>query len=152
MSGKSKDTYTRVLTAISNLLTKKASLDKASQEAGVSPRTVKRWAGSRLEKRNGRITAKPTDQWIRPMKEIPTADGPRDILVRGSRQASLLGSYWANVHEYLAKGGISRIAIFSGKSIKDATGAEFPLITDPTVLKRLGSAGVIRFEQIYNAS
>jgi hypothetical protein len=151
MSEKAKDTYNLVLKALSNMRTEKASLGKASQEAGVSPKTVKRWAGSRLEKRNGRITAKPTDQWIRPMK-IPTAEGPREILVRGSRQASLLGSYWANVHEYLAKGGISRIAKFSGKSIKDATGAELPLITDPTVLRRLGNAGVIRFEQIYNAS
>jgi len=82
----------------------KLSLKKASLETGVKPETVKRWAGSALEKRSGRFAIKKGDRLLRPMK-IPTPDGVREIIVRGSRQASVLGSYWSSIQEFLRKGG-----------------------------------------------
>ncbi len=80
---------------------------------------------------------------------IPTPEGTRELAVRGSYQASLLGEYWNSVHHYLATGASSRLNKFRGKYIKDANGVNVPLPTDRAVLNRLGSAGVLSFESLY---
>jgi hypothetical protein len=151
LSEKSKDRLDRVLRVVGKMRSEKLSLKKASGEFGVKPETVKRWAGLALEKRNGRFVARKSDRLLRAMK-IPTPDGVREIIVRGSRQASLLGSYWAGVHKFLRRGGDSYLSVFKGRSVKDANGIEFELVTDPKTIRSLGYAGVIRFESIYRNS
>ena len=149
MPEKSKDTMERVVKALSKLRSEKASLKKASLEAGVSPKTVKRWAGSALEKgSSGRYTPKRSDQLLRILK-VPDAKGTREIAVRGSRQATLLAEYWNAVHKFLASGDTSDLRKFRGKSVKDADGREIPLLSDRAELNRLGNASVISFESLY---
>ena len=129
-----------------------ASLQQAAKEVGISPRTVTRWGKTALKKEaNGRYSVKRNDQLLRVLK-VPTPDGSREIGVIGSRQATLLGEYWAAVHKYLATGDATGLAKFKGKQVKDTTGATVPLITDLKELNRLGFAGVLSFESLYARS
>jgi hypothetical protein len=149
---KSKDTLDRVLSVISKMRGENISLTKASQEVGINSQTVKRWAGSALEKRgNGRIATKASDQLLRILK-VPTEDGTRDVAVRGSRQATLLAKFWNSLHRYLETGDASALEKYRGRSVKDADGTSIPLPTDRAKLKRLGSASVLSFENLYAKS
>jgi hypothetical protein len=128
------------------------SLQQASREVGVAPSTVKRWGKTALRKnRSGKFVAKRTDRLLRVLM-IPTADGPREIAVRNSRHASLLGEYWAAVQKYLETGDTSGVEEFRGKHVTDASGKQVPFLTDLAELDRLGSAGVLSFESLYSRS
>jgi hypothetical protein len=149
---KARETYARVLNVISKMRSDKLSLHKASREIGISPRTVKRWVTSVLQKSSaGKWVAKNSDRFLRVLM-IPTSDGTREIAVRGSRQATLLAEYWNAVHKYLETGDTSKLLKFQGKFIKDASGAKISLVTDPKELNRLGFAGVLSFESLYARS
>lgn len=146
---KFKDSWDRVLTVVSKMRSEKVSLTRASRDVGISPRTVTRLGRSALRKRkNGTYAAKAKDNLLR-LVMIPTTEGAREIAVRGSEQASLLGEYWNAVYRYLQTGDQSRLRQFRSKHIKDANGVEVLLPTDRAVLDRLGSAGVLSFESLY---
>jgi hypothetical protein len=148
-SEKFKNTWDRVVSVVSKMRSEKASLQKASKEEGISPRTVKRWAGSALQKQsNGKWVAKKRNTLLKILK-IPTSEGPQEIGIRDSRQATRLAHYWNALNRYLETGDSSKLKKFSGKSIKDANGAQIPFITDLQLLNRLGSFGVWRFESLY---
>ena len=90
---KFKNTWDRVLSVISKMRSEKVSLRQASKDSGISPNTVVRWGGPALQKRkNGKYVAKTQDNLLR-MVMIPTSEGIRELAVRGSYQASLLGEY-----------------------------------------------------------
>jgi len=80
---------------------------------------------------------------------IPTPEGPREIAVHDSGQASLLGEYWNAVRWYLATGDAIRIKTFDGKFITAEDGKRFALLTNLADLDRIGSAGLFSFESIY---
>lgn len=146
---RSQRTKKQTIRAVQRMRRKGSSLRKASREIGVSPRTVIKHAGSALKKsKGGRYAAEPSDRLQRPLL-IPTPGGSRPILVRGSRDASQLGRYWDSLHRYYETGDRSRLEEFTGKFITDTSGAKFPLLTNPSVLDRLGSAGVLSFESLY---
>jgi hypothetical protein len=129
----------------------KASLQKASKEEGISPRTVKRLAGAALQKQSsGKWVAKKGDILLRALT-IPTAEGPREIGIRGSRKATQLAEYWNAVHKYLETGDASKLAKFRGKYIRAANGEKIAFITDRTTLNQLGSSG-FSFESLYSRS
>src|SRR6266542_1770070 len=143
---KFRRTYDRVIEALAKMRSEKSSLAKAAQEIGISPHTVVRWGGSALKKnKGGKYAAKPKDNLLR-MVRIPASDGTREIAVRGSQQASLLGEYWSAVHRYLQTGDASQLATFQGKHVKDADGNELQLPTGRAELNHLASAGVLSFE------
>jgi hypothetical protein len=130
----------------------KLSLQQASKEFGVSPRTVTKLAGSALKKTpGGRYQVKKSDQLLRVMK-VPGSKGLEEIGVRGSKQATLLGEYWAAVDRYLKTGDSSALDKFKDKEIKDAAGKPIALVVDRKELNRLGGAGVLSFESIYARS
>ncbi len=144
-----KDTWDRVIEAISKMRNSKVSLTQAAREARVSPRTVTKWGKAALRKNNsGKYVVKKNDNLLRVLS-IPTTEGTQPIAVRGSKQASLLGEYWNAVHRYLQTGDISKFKGFRGQKIKDANGVDVPLLVDPAALNRLGSAGVLSFESLY---
>jgi hypothetical protein len=144
-----KDTWERVLSAISKMRSEKVSLTQASRDAGVSPRTVTKWGKSALrKKKSGKYAVKGSDNLLR-LVLIPTSDGTREIAVRGSKQVSLLAEYWNALHRYLQTGDARKLKNFQGKHITDANGVDVPLPVDLTELNRLGSAGVLSFETLY---
>jgi hypothetical protein len=126
-----------------------ASLKTASRDVGIDPRTVGRKAGSALKReRSGRYVAAGRDQLQREVR-VPATDGMRDVTVRDSKQASLIGEYWNSVHAYLAKGDASGLARFEGMRVVGANGERIPLLVNPDALDELGNAGVLSFESIY---
>jgi hypothetical protein len=149
---KFKDTWDRVVSVISRMRSEKKSLQRTAKEHGVSPRTVKRWASSALQKTSGgKWAAKKSDSLLRVLT-IPTPDGTRELGVRGSREATRLAEYWNAVRYYLATGDASQLAKFEGKCVKDANGDKIPFITDRRELNRQGSAGILSFESLYSRS
>jgi hypothetical protein len=152
MPEKSKDTLERVLRAIAKMRSGNISLTKASLEAHVSPKTVRRWASSVLQKRpNGKWVPKKTDRLLRVM-QVPSPDGVREVAIRGSRAASQLGQYWSALQKFLQTGDASRLETFRGRSIRTADGIEIPLLVDRRELNRLASAGLFSFESLYRRS
>ena len=151
LSDKSKNSLDRSSRVVSKIRGDKTSCTKASREIGVSPQTVKRWAASALKKRNGRFTAKSSDQLFRVLK-IPDEKGVREIGVRGSRQATVLAEYWNALNRYLDTGRSEELERFKGVVIKGADNNEILLPTDRAQLRRLGLAGVLSFESLYGHS
>ena len=111
---------------------------------------VVKFGRSALRKqRNGHYVARKTDRLLR-ILSVVTPEGRRGIAVRDSRQASLLGSYWAAVQRYLQTGDDSALREFQGKKVTDASRKRHLFITDVNQLNRLGSAGVLSFESLYS--
>jgi hypothetical protein len=75
---------------------------------------------------------------------VPTTVGNAPIVVRGSKQASLLGRYMAAVGEYLRTGNTNVLNEFEGQSVGGQA-----LITDPDTLSVLAQAGALTLDEIY---
>ncbi len=144
-----QERWHRVVHVISKMRTGGFSLQRASREYQVDARTVTKWGGAALRKStNGRYTAKATDRLLRVLN-IPTPEGPREIAMRDSRQASQLAKYSDAVQRYVQTGDSSKIQKFSGQHVVDANGEQISLLTDLKQLDRLSSAGVLSFESLY---
>jgi hypothetical protein len=116
------------------------TLSRAAKENGVSPRTVKGYAGSALIQKHtgGRIRATKNDQLIRYL-QIPGRFGPVDITVRGSAAASEFARYKAAVNRLL-RGDADAMAEWYGKKIQ---GIE--LITSSDALIRLAHKDLLPY-------
>lgn len=119
---------TRALHALA-AMRRGASISLAARDNGVTPRTVKRYAGSALvqDRPGGRIRATKSDRLVRYL-QIPGPDGPRDVSVRGSKAASQFANYKAAINRLL-RGDRNAMAAWHGKKI-----AGIELITDTTTL------------------
>jgi hypothetical protein len=125
------------------------SLHQTSKKFRRDPRLIQRLARSALRKRrNGRWAAKKRDSLLRVLP-VPTNKGLVEIGIVDSQLASLLGKYWSVVERYQDTGDTSGLRDFAGKHVVDASGNEFPLLTDLQELDRLGSAGAFSFESLY---
>ena len=73
---------------LSAMRAESVSLRKASREHGVSPETVRRYAGAALRKTSrGTYKARANDTILRPLV-LPTPDGLTEIVTRNSRIAA----------------------------------------------------------------
>jgi hypothetical protein len=125
------------------------SLAQASKQFGVSAKTVLRLAGAAFRKtRKGKVEVKRSDRLLRVLL-IPTTKGLREIAVRDSREASIVGRYWSAVEKYLSRGDASALLKLSRKSVVDERGRRVRLLTKLDELTRQASAGVLRFESMY---
>jgi hypothetical protein len=148
----SQDRSNTIAHVISKMRTDGTSMQKASRQYAIDPRTVIRYGRSAVRKlANGRWIAKPDDRISR-LLLVPTSNGLSEISVRDSRQASQLGKYWDGVQKYLETGDSSGLQKFVGRSITNANGQQIPLLTDLDELDRQGSAGVLSFESVYARS
>lgn len=117
---------------------------------GISPSTVLRWGKSALRKnKSGRYIARKSDRLLRVLL-VPTTEGPREIALPDSRQATILAEYWDSIQKYLETEDASGLDKFRGQVLTDASGAKISLVTDLNELNRLGSAGVLSFESLYS--
>ena len=125
------------------------SLARAAKESGVHRNTIVRLVGASLRKLpNGRFAARTSDRLVRVVR-MPTVDGVRDVSLRNSKDATLVGEYWNAVHAYLAKGDTVGLERFVGLHVTTPEGERIVLLTDHASLDRLGSAGVLSFESMY---
>jgi hypothetical protein len=109
----SRDRVLKVLSAMRHGVT----LSRAARTNGVTPRTVKRYAGTALlqDRPGGRIRARKSDRLARYM-QIPGPNGPVEITAHGSKQASEFAQYQAAVNRLL-RGDRNAMADWYGKKI-----------------------------------
>jgi hypothetical protein len=147
-----QETWDSVGQVISKMRASKVSLRTAAKEFEIDPEIVIRLGKSALRKRsNGRYVPKKNDSLLRVLSVL-TPDGTKQIAIRDSRQASLIGKYWSAVQKYVQTGDSSGLKKLQKTKITDASRKRFPLITDLDELSRLGSAGVLSFESLYGRS
>jgi hypothetical protein len=93
------------------------TLSRAARTNGVTPRTVRRYAGAALvqERPGARIRARKSDRLARYL-QIPGPNGPIEITARGSKQASEFAKYQAAVNRLL-RGERNALADWHGKKI-----------------------------------
>ena len=94
-----------------------ATLSRSARMNGVTPRTVKRYAGAALvqERPGARIRARKSDRLARYL-QIPGSGGPVEITANGSKQASEFAKYQAAVNRLL-RGDRNALADWHGKKI-----------------------------------
>jgi hypothetical protein len=138
--GNKGETYNRSLHVLARMRRTSSSLTAAAKEEHIDPRTVRKYLKSEIR---GRGRATKADRRRRDML-IPTTIGNAPAKVRGSKQASLLGSYMSAVGKYLRTGDVDGLAEFEGQSI-----AGHVLITDSDLLSSLAQAGALTLDEIY---
>lgn len=144
----SQEQYTKTLDALAIMRRSLASLRQAASEAGIAPKTAKKVAGPALRKgKTGRYTANHGDQLLRVLR-VPTAEGLREVGVRGSARARAVGRHAAAILRYFATGDFGPLSRFAGKGIKDDAGNIVPFLVDRDALKKLGHAA-LSYESIY---
>jgi len=149
MSARAQDEWNEIVRTISKMENEGLSLPAASREFGLNPRKVIQLGHAALRKRaNGRYMVKNGYRLLRVLV-IPAPGGLREIAVLDSKEASLIGKYWAAVHNYLETGDASALRKIRRKTVTDADGKRIRLIKDLAELDRLGSAGVLSFESLY---
>ena len=146
-----REAYTRqrALETLASMRTKGWSATRAAHEAGTTLPTLRKYAGPALRRGDdGRYQATRGDRFTRRMRML-TPDGQIGIPVRGSRQASAIAEYWNAVDRYLTTGRMDDLHQFRGRIIR--VGAiEHAFVTDLRTLRRLGLAGEVSFEDIYD--
>lgn len=146
---RTEDTRTRALRALTLMRREKLSRAEACRLEHIKPATFLHYVGRavRQDKPGGRYHATATDRFRRDL-QIPTALGPMQVPVYGSKVATDLSNYANAINRYLRTGDTSRLQAFKGKTIR--VGRErIELITDPGTLSSLAQAGVLRVDQLY---
>lgn len=131
-----------------SLMRRGSSLQAAARAAHTTPNTVHRYAGSALVKSGGRYVAKPRDKLYRPLRFL-TPNGAITLDVRDSRTASTIARYMNAVRDYVTTGNDLRLRAFRGKAVH-VGGQRREFVTDLDVLDRLGYAGELHFEDLYD--
>lgn len=123
-------------------------LQRAAEHVGTTPRTMRKYVGVALRKSRGAYHATPHDRLLRPLAFL-TDQGNVTVWVRSSREASVVARYQNAVRFYVQTGDASEMEAYRGQSIRDTNGKTWPFLTDLKTVRRLGNAGVLRFESIY---
>lgn len=144
-----RDARERSLEALSLMRRKGFSLREAAEAAGTTPNTVRRYMGDNLERTPKGFRAKPRDREFRSMRFL-TAEGPVYLPVTDSRTASTIGEYWEAVKLYLQMGNDRALRRFKYKQIR-VQKKTYNFVTDTKLLERLGRAGELDFESIYES-
>jgi hypothetical protein len=145
-TAKTAKAYGRALRVLARMRRTEAPLTAAAHQEHVDPRTVRKYLRADLKriKKDGQTRPTKSDRRRRNML-IPTALGTSPAVVKGSRQATLLGRYMSVVGKYLRTGDTTGLSEFEGKSISGHT-----LLTDPSALSSLAEAGALQLEGIYS--
>jgi hypothetical protein len=143
----SKPAYPKVLEVLSRTR-RGESLTAASRAVGVAPDTVLRYAGSAFTRENGRWKPKPTDRLSRQMRFLD-ARGAVPVEPASSKEATKLARYWKAVDRYLKTGDDRDLRRFARMRLRTRQKTSLSFLTDRHQLKRLGYAGELRFEDLY---
>jgi hypothetical protein len=128
-----------------NMMRDGLSLAAAARRAGTTPAIVRSYVGPALVRKGRRWVARPADRLLRPMQILAEGGIEYEVVVRGSRAASLIGGHWSAIGYYLDTGDASRLAHFRGKRVAGRT-----LETDPDVIDIWDRRGELQVEDIYS--
>lgn len=125
------------------------SLSHAAREVGIAADTVLRYAGSAFTRdARGRWAAKPNDRLVRSMRWIDER-GLTTVEPANAKEASKLSAYWKAVDHYLTTGDDRALRRFQRMRLRTRQKTSLGFITDPDQLDRLGNAGELAFEDLY---
>jgi hypothetical protein len=123
------------------------SMTEAARRSGTTLKTIRRWAGTALETRDGRLTVRATDRIARDLRFL-TEKGQIVVRVTNSRDATRVARYNNAVRRFLLHGDVGELRRFHGKTLR-VRGAQHAFVTDPRILNRLARAGEVHFLDIY---
>lgn len=112
------------------LMRRGASFSSATKESGFSPYLSKKNLGRYLRKKSGRYIPTLTDSIQRSMEFYDKKEGRIFIVVKNSKDASLIGEYFSSVRQAIRTGDDSYLKRFKRKSIIDANGKKHKFETD----------------------
>lgn len=125
------------------------SLSTAAKALGIAPDTVRRYAGSALARDvRGRWQAKPSDRLYRSMRFLDRR-GLTTVQPASSREASKLSAYWHAVDTFITTGDDRPLRRFRRMRLRTRQKTSLRFITDPDALERLGYAGQLSYEDLY---
>ncbi len=125
------------------------SLSKAAKEFGIAPDTVLRYAGTAYERdQRGHWKPKATDRLYRSMR-FHDATGWFWVEPANSKEASKLAAYQSAVKRYLETGDDRGLRKFKRMMLKTRQKTSLPFLTDLDQLDRLGKAGELSYEDLY---
>ena len=136
----SRRTRQAVLEAVSVMRRERIPLARAARRAGVSPTSVRFWAGDAVDPKG---VAAPSDRLLRHLLIISHGQ-TTPVSVRGNRQAALASAHLQAVSKFLETGDVRHLAGFEGKKV-----AGHLLETDSDVLESMALSGGLQFEDIY---
>ncbi len=119
-------------------------LTRAASLARTDPRTVRRHVGQAFRKEGRRYIPKPYDRIPRRMT-AGAATGPREVVIRDSRTASLLAEHANAVRAYIESGDEKPLRKLRRRRIR-VNGEDIDLETDPVRLDRLAAGGELHYE------
>ncbi len=143
LPARSRDARGRALRALARMRSTGVSIKQASALEGTTASTVRRYAGSALQRRGARDVASPSDRLYRRMSML-TPTGRVDVDVRGAGAATRIGQHWNAVDHYLATGDRSAVAKFSGRRV-----GGMPFATDHTDIEAQFHRGELLIDEIY---
>src|SRR2546428_9414560 len=122
-----------------NLMRHGASARKASQMAGISIPTAKKYLGSTLKTKNHQVIARKNDSLVRKMRTYE--DGKQIFIqVKGRKKATVIGQYLGSVGKRLDKNDINALELFRNITIRDIHGRVHIFETDATKLQQIHEA------------
>lgn len=141
--------YERTLHALGIMKREDKPLSVAAPEANTTPKTVRRLAGSALQRVRGRYLVKPRDRLERRMR-LYDARGSFHIVVGSSTNATRIGAYHNALRSFLETGDRTKLQRFSGTYVLDVEGRRHHFVTAPASIRRLARAGQVGgFDGIY---
>lgn len=150
LSGSGKRAYHRALEAVQKARTQGLSLSQAAKQSGTTVKSVQKYANSALTKQGNTYQVKEHDFLARQMRLV-TPDGVERVLIRDSREASLLGRYYNALQKFQETGDASVLKAFEGKTVT-VRGEKVTLVTDPSTLNNLSRAGELDIPDVYERS
>jgi hypothetical protein len=144
-----EDQYRDALEVVGRLRgDRRLSLAAVSRDVGIDPRTVRRYAGSALEKRGHKYVARGYDRLPRKLKLFSEEEGYVEVFTRSSKAASTISRHnWA-LRRLAQAGDDSLLRSFEGKTIT-IEGKRYHFMTDRRRLNSLIRAGDLHVEEIY---
>ena len=115
------------------------SLTSSSKEIGLSLSSSKSNLGRSIFKRSMRWKARKSDSIQRAM-QIYEKGRVRSVIIRNSKDSSLIGEYYNAVRKYLETGDASYLKKFRRKTIIDSKGKKHKLETNPKKIREIEEA------------
>lgn len=112
------------------LMRKGLSFSSATKETGISSYLSKKNLGRYLRKKSSRYLPTLTDSIQRSMEFYDKKEGRIFVVVKKSKDASMIGEYFANVRKSIRTGNSSYLKKFRDKSITDVNGEKHFFETD----------------------